>query len=305
MKVFYDYAITFDTTVDVTIDGISSINLSENVQVQSPQLDGASAPAMSYVTGYDQGVDFTTTQIGILMALVTSSSDCTVGKSIAATDSLKLFQRLAASGGTRQTGAVNEKYTVNSGMIIPIGISADNNNPATITVMCYPITDGTNLPIVYQGSQSLIGTASPDEQFYAGPAILNGTEIDGIQSTSIQFGIGVKKLPDAGNADCSFAWIDYRNPRITITTTNVELHRTYARGVAISGTTKAFLRAASANGTRKAEDTAEHPAFTVYDGMIVSRGISGSNPKICTLEIIPNDDGSNPLIGYAKEVIAE
>ena len=303
MNVFYDYTISIGSSV---IDGVSSVNMTEGAQVQSPQLDGLSAPVMSYITGFDQGIDFSSTQVNSLLTLLTSSSDCTIGKGLDSTDKGLIYFQPAAEKGTREAGAVNEKYTINSGILIPTSLSASGNSPAGLSTMLYPLYDGTNNPIVPQGSQALpdYPTTPPGELYYAGPVYINNTLIEGIQSINIRFGIAIKKLVENGEADASFSWIEFRNPVISITTTDATAFRTFSRGVEVTAKTKVHLRAGNKVGSRQALSSAVHPTFTVYKGMVVATSISGS-PKTTTIEITPNEDivNANPLLGYALEAI--
>lgn len=302
-KVLYEYAVNFNADTDVLISGVSGTNISEGSQIQRPMYDGEEQPRVAHVSSYDQGIDFVTSQIKTFLDLVANSTDVCAGKAISGTDTFDLYSQLVTSGGSRETGSSHQKYVVNSGLLVPTSLSCGNDQAGSVSCMIYPVSDGTNNPVVYSGSSALVGTPAPTTQYYSGPVLLNNTALDGVQSISINFGLDVRKMREKGLADATLCYIHFKSPSITVTTTNIDLAATYNRGVAISSSTKAFLRAGTANGSRVAEGTDAHLSFTASQGMIQSRAISGS-PQTMAIDILPTFDDSNAILIYDTEAIS-
>lgn len=301
--IFYPFAITLDTASDIVIDGISSCSIDSGGTVTRPQIDGAALPRLAFIANYQAAIDFTTMNIKQILDMVSATGDCLNGRMVTGTEALLMYSQKALAGGSRDPAAnVHNKYTINEALIIPTSLSASGSEPASITVAIMPIASDTN-PIVYATAQALPTAAAATKQiYYCGPGKLNNTEVS-IQSLSINFGLNAIPVSDNGKADPDMIYIENKMPVITIETTDISLAATYARGVAISTSTKFWLTAGVNGGSRTANATNAHPTFTVTDGMIKSRAISGSHQTMA-IDIYPTYDGTNAMITYDIEAIS-
>lgn len=298
--VFFPYAVMLDTTL---IDGVTDHPIDVGADVARPVVDGLADPRICFVNTYNHTLGITSHAIVTALGAMTTAADPCSGKAIVGgTDTVTVYCIGAASGGTRSANTA-VKILINAGLCVPVTINAPGESPATISLMMYATKYSTNAPFTITTSQSQAGTPSHDEVYFAGPAKLNNVAVDGIQSMTINFGVSVAVRREKGLADATFCYISNIQPSISIITDNVDLAATYQRGVAIASSTFVQLRQAAAGGDRVAEASVVHPQFTVAQGMIISRQISGA-PQSMAVDIIPSYNGTNKQIAYAAAAIA-
>lgn len=210
------------------------------------------------------------------------------------------FSKLA-QGGTRAGSSSHHRQRMNEGMIVPRTLQASQGRgPATLSFDIITTYDGTNAPIAYGTSVSLPHTPSIDELYKLGKATINGTELDGITSVTIDFGLQLTVQQASGDIYPTYVAIARRSPKIELRTLEVPSLSTFGLNGTAQGSTDSvvYLRKVSENGTEVASGTAEHITFTLDDGMVTCGAFGGGNndPSEGVVTITPTYDGSNAII---------
>lgn len=208
------------------------------------------------------------------------------------------YLKKRSSGSTYASGSTHKTLTVKKGIIVPRTLNATQSG-ATITLEVVTAYDGTNLPIVVSDNIALLAPTLTTEMFVAGKVSIEGTEIGGVQSITIDFGLNVQGRRGDGDAYTGDVFIYSRNPSITIRTlhagqwgaTALPLSGKYVS----AGTTKLYLRKVDVGSTRVANATTEHIEFIINRGMASCQALSGSHgdDQAFDIRITPVYDGTN------------
>jgi len=212
---------------------------------------------------------------------------------------LDFWLRQGEFAGTFMAGATHLQITGHNGLFYPLALTADGVS-AAIQYEFVPAYDGTNDPLVLTPDQALAGTPAVDEAFVVGPVYLNGTQLRGIQSVTVNFGIQVFLLFHEGEIWCVYLDVQNRQPTVVIQTADALVLNTLGiTGVAQTGTDSLiYLRAIDQNGTRKADAETEHIKIAIDDGIIYPSGLSaaGKMPYGSEVTIEPTWDGTNAVL---------
>jgi len=295
--VFQIYAIDIDTAL---VDAVAAQDFNPGATVQRPIADGLAVNKMNFISIFDPRFNVTTHAINTALAAMGGADPCAGKAIVGVTDTVTAYCVACAPGATREATTAATKILISQGIAIPVQINAGQEAAGTLTLQVAATKYLTNSPFTITADQTQAGTPAQDEAYFAGPAKLNNTAVDGVQNIAIDFGINLAMRREAGAADPTIVYIDNVQPVLTITTDNVELAATYQGGVAIASATNVQLRAAAAGGTRASGSV--HPTFTVTQGMILSRAVSGA-PQTMAIDIIPSKDASNAIIAYALGAI--
>lgn len=201
----------------------------------------------------------------------------------------------------RKTGSNHIKVTVNDGLMTWGQISASQDAAASITLTIHARYDGTNNPFVYATGQAL-PTPLPNiaEQFTLGKAMINGTELSGLQSTTVSSGMNVITQSSSGDVYPTFVGIATKTPKIELRTKTISALNTFGLTGTAQGATDSliYFTKLSENGTRVAAGTAEHVKISVDDGIITTGAAGGSNNESSevTVMITPTYDGTNAIL---------
>lgn len=289
-RAFTLYAASVNNTM---IDQVTSFGISSGLEQFILSVDGGVDPTFAAVKSLVPKISLSTNAIasglgvaGMNAANITS-------------DALFYFQKLA-DGGTRATGDSHLKMTVAKGMVFPRSISASHDEPAEMSYEVLCLTDGGGAPVVIEKNQALSGTPVVDQLYVAGPVVINGTTLSGVKSINIDFGIKETVLASDGEVYPSFAGIMNRQPKISIDLFDLDVMADFGIAGVPQGDTDTiiYLRKVAPGGTRVADATAEHIAFTIDAGHI---GIGDSDakpgdPATAKLEITPIFDGTNDIL---------
>ena len=295
------YAVNIATTaaVDLFIDQIVRQRISPGIQRILAGGSGSVDPTYVAVMDQKPTITFDTTALATVLASC-GISGLKIDSDVDDVGAEFWFQKLE-EGGTRATGANHRKMTVNEGLLVPVEIRAPHNGaPATLSMSLAITWDGTNDPIVLESSQSLTGSPSVGEIFTAGPVMINGAEVEGIQETIIRFGLDVMTIGGSGSVWPTYAAIRAREPEIVFTTLDASHFATYGFSGTAQGATDSivYLRKVAEGATRVANATAEHISFTLDEGMVHTQEVGGdhNNPQMPSLIFVPTYDGSNAII---------
>lgn len=212
------------------------------------------------------------------------------------------FQKVAA-GGTRTGGATSLKLTTSKGILIPTSLEADNDNYARLGMELIALsTDGAAAALTPAADQTMPAITATDQGFVVGPIAINGTVMEGVESLSVNFGLGLVVKRDGGEVYPTFAGILKRKPSLTFRTTNVGLMASLGQAVAQGITDSTFyLRKVSKNGDRVALITAEHVKISLDDGLLTSRpvGTNEENEQVIEYLFEPTWDGTNDVMAIS------
>lgn len=217
------------------------------------------------------------------------------------------FQKIAP-GGTRTGGLTSFKMTGTKGILIPTSLECEDKQPARLNMDLVLISaDGLTAPIAVTLPGALGSTlpaiTAADQMFVNGPISVNGTAVEGVKSTRVDFGFQLVVEHGSGEAYPTFVGIRKRQPRITFRTTDVTLLAAGAF-VAAQGATDSvvYLRKMAQNGTRVPDATAEHIKFSIDDGMIYKTTVGGGSeeePQMSQVTIEPTWDGTNDVVALS------
>lgn len=257
--------------------------------------DGLADPQYVALGGAEPKFKFTTTKLATALAAIGIDGLAIDGTSAA----LAMWLQKVSNLGIRASGSTHWKLSFADGLVVPRTLDAPSlDELAKISYEGFAIsTDGTTHPVTVAGSAALLGTPSADEGFVPGYVDVNGTDINGVQSINIDFGIEVRVYRGDGEAYPTFVAIMTRKPVINFTTNDVTALTTIgAAGAAVSASDiTVFLRKVSEGAVRVAAATTEHISFTVDEGRVEVGEISG-NPYAVPVKITPTYDGSNAII---------
>lgn len=174
-----------------TFASISNAGIDGGAEWMTETPAGHPAPLFGAINKIQPQISFTTPQIDVVAANI-----ATWGAAVAA----KLYQKKSSGVAPfARSGTVHARHDVAQGVICWSQMTLPMLGVATANVMLRPIWNGTDLPIVANGSVALpAGVLVATNYFAAGPAYLNGSAIPDVQSISISSGVNFR---GEGNAD--------------------------------------------------------------------------------------------------------
>lgn len=283
---------------DLVIAQITDFGVDTAIQELLLSADGIVDPTYTAIAEQRPKVSLTSSALATILAKAGIA-----GLAIAAAGAeygADCYLKKVAAYGTRETGSNHVRLRIMNGFLLPRTLNAPHNQVATLGMDLIAIWDGTNNPIIIAGSQALVGSPVVSAVWTAGKVMINGVQLEGVQNISIDFGIQEMVLGSDGNVWPTYCAIRERRPRITIRTLDAISLSTFGlSGAAQTGTDSlVYLRKMDKNGTRVADNVAEHIKFSIDDGVIQVRSVRGSHPNQFESEvtIIPTWDGSNAIL---------
>lgn len=211
------------------------------------------------------------------------------------------YMKQLEAGGTRKSGANHMSFTIKEGMLLPRSITAtDGPTPASVLVECICITDGSNDPVVIASGKSIGVTPAASVGWVVGPANINGSSVEGVQSLTVDFGLIETVRFGDGKVFAQFVAVMGASPRITLLVDKVSYLATLGiEGAAQGGDDCVVsLRKLTEGGTRVAEATSEHITFTMDEGIIqpgpFNAGLDAAG--LASIVLIPTFDGANAIL---------
>lgn len=294
--------ITSSVGSDVLADGIQRANITKNARQARRRPTDSVFSTYSYITAADPVIEFATAKIAHLLTTIGLKGwkidDTGGGK-----NGLEYYWQARDQGGDLQSGSNHMQGIASRGILIPVTIEASLDDEAA-RLNCRHVLgwDGTNDPIVYTDSQALPGSPAIDESFGLGPVKLNGTEIVGIQSVTIDFGFQVNARRGGGQTKPwpTFVSIISARPTLRIRFLDTAKLATYGFGATKQTATDSVIYLAKweQGQDRLADATAEHISFTIDEGMFwveeETSDLEGDQES--TLVIAPDYDGTNDAL---------
>jgi hypothetical protein len=270
-------------------------------QIQDSAVD---AGIEEMLVGGSAMTDPTYSAVGIAKPMITFSTTAVataLGVSAFAaypiTGAMTLYFAAVAPGGIISASSVHLKLSISSGLLVPKSIEArQGKEPAKIDYEIYPLSsDGLTSPFTITTGQTLPTQTGVSELFTIGPASLNATAFNAVQSLKWEFGMKCEIVFGDGEPFPTFAGITQRKPKGTIEGVDM----TAVSGFGLSGTAltsfATYLRKTTKGALRVAAATAQHIKMSGTAGMAIQRKAGGSyeNPQSATYEILPTYDGTN------------
>jgi len=255
------------------VDQIRSVEVNPAAELLMAGVAGGIEPLHVSIMRQAPTIDFSTTKMSALS---------TVGISGLALASAAVFtfQKWTVDGGRTVVGSVHQGMTVAAGLVYPVSLRAAQGGFAELTYRCMARYDEANEPIVPSGTAALPeGTPTINALHTVGPVMINGSELKGVMSIMIDFGIVVDVEVTDGHIWPTFLSIRERlNPSIVVTTRKAETLTT----LGLDGTAQAetdsvvYLRAKSNEGGNVADETEEHVSFTIAKGLVTVDRLGGA-----------------------------
>jgi hypothetical protein len=205
------------------------------------------------------------------------------------------FQQYAQGSTRDANGAL--KVSMDDGLIVPVSIEADQRQASITYEVIGRTNDGTTNPLAVAIDQALPALTAADQWFVAGPASINGTAIDSVETVRVDFGIQTISVASNGLPYPRFVAVQARQPSIVIGCRDPELLNTLGVGGVAQGVTDSlvYLRKCAANGARVADNVAEHLKLSIDQGRIQVSRLGGAEGN-CEVRISPTYDGTADIV---------
>lgn len=268
------YAIDIDGTL---IEEVSSQAINLNNQRRTLSGDGQVDPTFSYVSRGMPTYEFNCKDLKVFLDL------CGINGYLI-TSAANLFFQACDPGGTRKTGSNHIKHTAADGFLVPQSITVGEEEAELSAILHCTSSDGLTHPISSSNSAALTGTPAGTQDVWTnGPHSYNGTTINGVQQTTITFGIEVGFGPKVDGEPYprdTAPYIKARNPEITFSAVDAALLNTFGPVGTVQSVTDStiFFRKAVKGGTVAAESATNSIQFTFDDGVIEVLSATGSHP---------------------------
>lgn len=247
---------------------------------------------------------WTTQQIDVVLANLSVAGETLLLDSY-------LYEKIATRTGIpNRASAIHNRYRMPKGIVYWTNISLPHNGRGTADLMLMSEWDGTNDPLISQGSVVLPGNLIAGNHFGAGPVRINGVNIPGIQQIDVACSVQLIQAGDASEEFDSFIGIETSDPVVTITSNQrIDVGTLGLRGTTLNGSAGIVMygRKYAANGSRVANGTAEHIAMQGLLGtaLPVENTGAGTSAKSFQLrcELVASSDSVVPLVGFTGQTI--
>jgi hypothetical protein len=178
-------------------------------------------------------------------------------------------------------------------LIESIGASQDDQDGVLAQCRMYALYDGTNLPIVHNTGVDLSGAPTPafTSEYFLGPVYHNGSEIEGILSTSVQFNTMFSTFRTSGNVHAKQGYIARRSPVLQLTTLKSDVDAAVSHFLrAASGTLAFYYWKGVDAGDRVAVATGGHVKVSAATSVLSddSLSITENDDATTTITILPS-----------------
>ena len=273
------------------ITGIQSLGLNPNLEQIISRGSGAVDPTFASVGKIQPEIVFDTTAIKTALAAIGIDG-------AALSSDVFFFQKLAA-GGTREGALKNPKITAATGMIIPVTIkAAAPPAEAVLSMRAVPTSaDGAASPLAILADQSLEADQDQVAEVYVlGEVEVNGTELEGVDDLTIDFGIDLLIDYGSGHIYPTFVGIRKRDPIITARTWDLDAFMSWDIAGVVQG---------ESDSTVKLQDQTEGGVrgsspitFTIDAGMAHFESLNADDPELFrgSAKLTPTSDGTDAII---------
>lgn len=203
------------------------------------------------------------------------------------------FQQYAETGP--KAGSTHISVTSDKGIVVPRSISAGPLSAQLDFDVIALSSDGLADPLVRSTTATIASAPAASMGYVAGPIDIDGTDLDGIQDSTINLGLTEAVMWGDGLPFATWACPappGGRRPTIAFTTTKAGFITSIGTaGAKIASSVTVYLRKLDKGGARVANATAEHIKCTVNEGRIYPANFNGVLGGV----IVPTFDGTHPV----------
>lgn len=279
----------------VYLDGIRSLGLSPNLRTALEGSDGSPYNTFASLVSGAPSLSFATTDLPAIL------NECTAFMLVDSDGThpgVLLYLQRYAEGGTRASANAHET-TIANGIMVLRSLELSHQEAAVISGEVLATQSGATPPIAFDEAAT-IPTQFPATSvvFTLGKVDLNGTELAGVESVSIDF--GVQELVESKDSDVypTFASVQRIQPTITIRAAHVDLTSLLTEDGTNYAATQVtiYARKRAEGGTYVADATAEHIKLTLGKCRVDTGAIEG-DPKTIGIRLSPYyTPGGSPVL---------
>lgn len=277
-----------------TFSAINDASIRGGAQLFTESPAGHPAPLFGAIERIQPEISFTTPQIDTVVSALS-----TWGAGV----SSKLYQKKSTGvAPSARSGTVHTRHDVAQAVAFWSQITLPANGRASAQVMVKPIWNGTDLPIVANGSVALLAGAMAETNYFAaGPVKINTVLVDGVESVTVSSGTNFRGEGDSSTVYDTYGELSVGQCIVTIKTKNKTNWSTVLlAGLAVTDLTfyaKAWANAQSTSFV--ADATASHILFNNTTCLAIPGETSASGQSLYsdTLSILclAPDDTHSPL----------
>lgn len=210
-----------------------------------------------------------------------------------------VYFKAAEDGASRQGNAeeLHFRYRAAKAVLVPQSITASQGALAELTCTLYYLFDGTNAPLVPAGTVAVAGTSTHSEGYGLGPVSLNTTDLNGVSSWTLDFGIGLKLKTSDGDQYPTWLSVETIAPTLRFSCYKESLLAYGIGGTASTGVE--FWLRAKGKVANVANGTSSHIKFSGTTGAIYVDDMSGGNNddamSSVMCELVGADSSTAPL----------
>lgn len=298
-NIFFNGPVYISGSSAFSIDGVDPQQVDFGTEVTLLYAAGAVDPTRAAVLKVQPKISFTATDIKAMLDAGIWLDGFAIPQSTTYT-TVDVYATKSVESSVRATSTNQMRYRVTTGIIIPRTLTAQQGQAAKLACDIIPVFDGTNAVIIPATGVSLPATPLIDECWTLGPASFNGTELDGLQGWTLNFGIEEELIFASGEVYPRRVHIKKRRPTIEFDLKDESAAVTYGISGTAQGSTDSvfYLRKMTDNSVPVANATAEHISFTIDDGILTVGQWGGGNDASHAgkLMLNPKWDGSNAII---------
>lgn len=274
------------TTVDLT--QMQGFGVEPRPAIKRVYVGGAIDPKAHLLASADPQKPFATRDLVTLLGAVSPLTGLSI------TGATFRLQERDDAESVFLTGLTHETFTVTKGHVVieSIGASQDDQDGALAQCRLFALYDGTNLPIVHNTGVDFSGAPAPafTSEFYLGPIYHNGSEIEGILSSQVEFGLAFTPFRTSGSPYPKQGYIARRQPVMRMTTLKSDVNAAVNMLVrAASGTLAFYYWKAVDAGDRVAVANTNHLKISAATSVFSDDNfsVSENDDATCTITILP------------------
>jgi len=313
-QVHSGYAVTLGLASPIALGGIQSAAVASNSETRGEITDGGVYPVFQSLVSQAPVASFSTMAIkAALDAFGLGGFNLNISD---VPDGLDIFARQQKVGATRFSTSVHRRYRMYHGVIVPRTLSVDQGGDASLPFDCVVYYDGTNNPVIVTDDIAIPATAlmGDKERYGIGKINIGGTEIVGVRSVQIDFGLNAVAESADGEVWPTFAHVQTQSPSVVMTGIDVDWLRDNAGAggavdelgeLLLHSNTDIWLRKRIDASTYELDATTVHPHFTISGMAVVGPYFSnaGPDPAEVTLTLPLRTEGVNAPISYVVDAI--
>jgi len=278
---FYPHLISFGSqspTVENVVQ-ISSVTTKNNDTMMIERCASGVVPEYVGIARRDPDVDFQTTQVDDILVACTDSN---IARDLSS-GTVDIGYRAGKPLGTREpiAGTVHQIARLNQDALLYwTNLRAQDGETAEISCILLTAFNGTDAPLTWLGSQALSGDCLVKGYYKLSRIDINGTVLNGVQEANMETGVQIESIPSDGEAYVGYKGIKTSEPKISITTKNLEQGTQWQGGVSSEAVALTafnfYLRKCSRTGILVPKATASHIKISATTGLVYHQEASGS-----------------------------